>query len=221
MARKLNTFFERERIGNFRQIMNDCEEFKNSVDSLECVTLKNYFKVYMLLLKGCLLRKCLNAGKLSVTKTECINVYDKALDICSEHFGRSWVTYDCCNERKDLFLQFYDGYNAKAETEKLFDLLKYMSVRKARKLASCSLDSGKHLMYGRIEERKADLGADARAIVEAGAKRGACFCELLFIFILIIILLVVNLVGLWLTNDSVDRCCFCIILSGSSTPFLS
>jgi len=190
ISNKLIASLENERMGNFTQIKDELEEFKNSVDNLECVTLKNYFKVHILLLKGCLLRKCLNVKKLSVTKTDCIEVYNDALDICNEHFGQSLVTFDCYNQRKKLFLQLEDVDKLAVECEKLYELLQDMSFRRTKELGSFLLGKEKPLMFRGIKEREADLRADNDVLFAIGCKDLSRRLFWLRLLVLIFIILV-------------------------------
>jgi len=190
ISNKLFASLENERMGNFTQIMDELQEFKNSVDNLECVTLKNFFKVHILLLKGCLLRKCLNVKKLSVTETDCIKVYNDALDICNEHFGQSLVAFDCYNERKKLFLQLEDVDKIAAEFRKLNELLEDMPFRRTKEHGSFLLGKAKPLMFRGIEERKADLQADNDVLLAIGCKDLSSTRS----FILLLVLQVITLV---------------------------
>ena len=138
------------------------QEFKDGADILECVALKNYVKFHSLKLEGLLLKKGLNVKELNVTRDDCIEVYDDAMDVCNECFGKSWITVDCHNQRGKLFWQFKDIEKAIAEFDKAIEIAESMSLRDNRKFGSCLLDKGRCLINLGNEEQK----EEGRALLE-------------------------------------------------------
>ena len=131
---------------DFIQIKDDLKEFKDRVNTLECVVLKNYFTFHILKLEGRLLKKGLNVEQLGVTRDDCINMYNDALGVCNEYFGKSLITVDCYNQRGKLFWQFKDIGKATAEFDKAIELADSMSLRNNRRFESCLLDKGRVLI---------------------------------------------------------------------------
>ena len=138
----------------FAQIKDDLQGFKDRVNMLECVALKNYFNFHILKLEGRLLKKGLNVKELNVTRDDCIKVYDDALDVCNECFGKSWFTVDCYNQRGKLFWLFRDIEKAITEFDKAIEIAESMSLRNSRRFGSCLLDKGRFLVDVGTEEMK-------------------------------------------------------------------
>ena len=130
------------------------QEFKDGADILECVALKNYVNFHSLKLEGLLLKKAVNVKELDVTRDDCIKVYDDAMDVCNEYFGRSWITVDCYNQRGKLFWQFKDIEKAIAEFDKSIEIAESMSLRDNTSFCSYLQDKGRCLMDLGNEEQK-------------------------------------------------------------------
>ena len=137
----------------FARIDDELKEFKSRVDILECMALKNYFNFHILKLKGRLFKKGLNIKELNIEMGDCIKVYNDALDICNEHFGKSWITVDCHNQLGKLFRQLGDFESAVVEFDKAIELAKSMSLRNTRRFGSCLLDKGRCLIDWGIDEK--------------------------------------------------------------------
>ena len=143
----------------FAQIKDDLEEFKDRVNMLECVALKSYFNFHCQKLEGHLLKKSLNVKELNVTRGGCIDVYDDALYVCNECFGKSWITVDCYNQRGKLFWQFKDIEKAITEFDKAIEIAESMSLRNSRRFGSCLLDKGRVLISLGTDEMKEEGSA--------------------------------------------------------------
>jgi len=139
---------------DFEQMKNDLKEFKDRVDTLERVALKNYFNFHILKLKGRLLKKCLNMKELNVKTDDCIKVYDDAMNVCTECFGDSLMTFDCYNQRGKLFWQFEDKERAITEFDKAFEIAESMKLRNSRRFGSYLLDKGRVLVDLGTEEQR-------------------------------------------------------------------
>ena len=154
LAKKLHAYFPNKKVESFAMIRDELIEFSKRIDSLECVPLKNYFKHKILKLHGSLLKKGLNVEELDVAKVDCFKMFRDALDICNEHFGKSWLTIDCYNQLGKMSWRVGENNEALQAFDKAIDMTKSMSLRDNKKFGSCLLDKGRFLIDVGSEEQK-------------------------------------------------------------------
>ena len=154
IAKDLHAYVPNGEVGSFGVMKDELMEFSKRIDSLECLPLKNYFKHKILKLHGSLLKKGLKVKELGVTKDDCFKMFHDALDICNEHFGKSWLTIDCYNHLGKMSWRVGESNEALQAFDDAIKLAESMSLRNNKKFGSCLLDKGRFLIDKGSEEQK-------------------------------------------------------------------
>ena len=137
--------------GEFKQLIANIDEYQHTIQSLEDVAMKSYFKHKILKQKGTLQKRGYKAKIPYVDKNACVGSFKEALEICKEDYGKSWLTIDCYNQLGKLNWSFQERENAIEAFDKAIELAESMSLRNDKRFGSCLLDKGRFLIISGVE----------------------------------------------------------------------
>ena len=147
---------------DFTKMISKLTAFKERVASLKCKKMKAYFLHKILKMKGDWQKKALYSKTLGIKKSNCVDDFNEALQICKESFGENWLTIDCYNQLGKLHWRLKETEEATLAFDKAIEVAESMSLKNIKKFGACLLDKGRFLVDSSNEEKK----AEGRALLE-------------------------------------------------------